>query len=127
MQKISQMEINKDMGIYQQVKTLDKLRTQEELDTEEIARQKHLKADTSYQYQLEGYLKRQPRLDLKKSVGNYNYEQFREYTALYEEAKLKDDEETRQFYKMVKYARLNLDKNDKSAVSFAKKYRLDLI
>ena len=46
---------------------------------------------------------------------------------MYEEAKLKDDEETRQFYKLVKYARLNLDKNDKSAVSFAKKYRLDLI
>jgi len=28
---------------------------------------------------------------------------------------------------MVKYARLNADKGDKSAVSFAKKYRLDLI
>ena len=72
-------------------------------------------------------MKRQPRLDLKKSVGNYNYEQFREYTELYEEAKKKDDEELRQFYKMVKYARLNADKNDKSAISFAKKYRLDLI
>ncbi len=33
----------------------------------------------------------------------------------------------RQFYKMVKYARLNADKNDKSAIAFAKKYRLDLI
>lgn len=28
---------------------------------------------------------------------------------------------------MVKYARLNADKNDKSAIAFAKKYRLDLI
>jgi hypothetical protein len=28
---------------------------------------------------------------------------------------------------MVKYARLNADKGDKSALSFAKKYRLDLI
>jgi hypothetical protein len=81
----------------------------------------------SYQYELEGYMKRQPRVDLKKDVGNYNYEQFREYTALYEESKKKDDEELRQFYKMVKYARLNKDKNDKSAMAFAKKYRLDLI
>jgi hypothetical protein len=72
-------------------------------------------------------MKRQPRLDLKKHVGNYNYEQFREYTAIYDEAKKKDTEELRQFYKMVKYARLNQDKNDKSAISFAKKYNLDLI
>jgi hypothetical protein len=28
---------------------------------------------------------------------------------------------------MVKYAKLNQDKNDKSAIAFAKKYRLDLI
>jgi hypothetical protein len=82
-----------------------------------------LKADTSYQYELEGYMKRQPRLDLSKL--NYNREQFREYTALYEEAKVKDDEQTRQFFKMVKYARLNT--NDKSSIAFAKKYRLDLI
>ena len=100
--------------------------TQEELEAKEAARVKHLKSDTSYQYELEGYMKRQPRLDLKK-VGNYNYEQFREYTELYDAAKKMDDEETRQFYKMVKYARLNVDKNDKSAISFAKKFRLDLI
>jgi hypothetical protein len=62
-------------------------------------------------------------LDLGKV--NYNREQFREYTALYEEAKKKDDEETRQFFKMVKYARLNT--TDKSSIAFAKKYRLDLI
>lgn len=55
-------------------------------------------ADTSYQYELEGYMKRQPRLDLKKHVGNYNYEQFREYTALYDEAKLRDDAEIKHFY-----------------------------
>jgi len=97
------------------------------MDADKAAKDVKLNADTSYKYELEGYMKRQPRLDLKKSVGNYNYEQFREYTELYEEAKIKDDEELRQFYKMVKYARLNADKNDKSAISFAKKYRLDLI
>lgn len=72
-------------------------------------------------------MQRQPRLDLKKHVGNYNYEQFREYTALYEKAKKRDTEELRQFYKMVKYARLNKDKGDGSAMAFAKRFNLDLI
>ena len=72
-------------------------------------------------------MKRQPRLDLKKHVGNYNYEQFREYTALYDEAKLRDDAEIKHFYQMVKYAKLNVGKGDKHAVEFAKKYRLELI
>lgn len=66
---------------------------------------------------------RQPRLDITKL--QYNYEQFREYTALYEEAKKKDDKESRQFYKMVKYSLANKDKL--AAIAFAKKFRLDLI
>ena len=33
----------------------------------------------------------------------------------------------RNFYKMVKYTKLNLEKGDRSAVSFAKKFRMDLI
>lgn len=46
---------------------------------------------------------------------------------MYERAKAKDREELRQFYKMVKYSLANKDKNDKSAISFANKFRLDLI
>jgi hypothetical protein len=61
------------------------------------------------------------------SMYNYNYEQFKQYTALYEEAKKKDTEELRQFYKMVKYSQAYKDKGDKSAIAFAKKFRLDLI
>lgn len=68
---------------------------------------------------------RQPRLDLSKL--QYNYEQFREYTALYEEAKKKDDKESREFYKMVKYSLANKDKGNAAAIAFAKKFRLDLI
>ena len=64
---------------------------------------------------------------MKKHVGNYNYEQFKEYTALYEKSKKKDTEEVRQFYKMVKYSRLNKDKGDGSAMAFARKFDLDLI
>jgi hypothetical protein len=37
-------------------------------------KEKQLLEDIGYQYEREGYLKRQPRLDLKKDVGNYNYE-----------------------------------------------------
>lgn len=44
--------------------------------------------DTSYDYEREGYMKRQPRLDLSKY--NYNFEQFSQYTQLYEQAKKKD-------------------------------------
>lgn len=113
--------------MYTNVKDIDHLKTQDEIDFEAVDKERKLKADLSYQYELEGYMKRQPRLDLKKTVGNYNYEQFREYTELYEEAKKKDDEDLKQFYKMVKYTKLNADKGDKSAMSFAKKYRVDLI
>jgi hypothetical protein len=101
--------------MYDGVKNLDQLKTQEEKDADEALHRKRVEGDTSYLYELEGYMKRQPRLDLKKTVGNYNYEQFKEYTALYDDAKKKDTEDLRQFYKMVKYARLNADKGDKSA------------
>jgi hypothetical protein len=70
-------------------------------------------------------MQRQPRVDLTKY--NYNYEQFRKFTQLYEEAKKKDHEELRYFYKMVKYAKAKEGKNDGYAVNFAKKFRLDLI
>ena len=73
MQREAHEEINKDQGMYQQIKNLGQIMTNEEIEANEAARQKHLVADTSYQYELEGYMKRQPRLDLKK-VGNYNYE-----------------------------------------------------
>lgn len=92
-QKIAQEEWNKDLPQYAGVQTLDSLKTNEDLAHDEEEKQRALRADLSYQYQLEGYMKRQPRLDLKKDVGNYNYEQFREYTSLYESAKKKDDEE----------------------------------
>lgn len=71
-QQEAKQEINKDFSIYSQVKDLKEIKTAEQLEKEEAARQKYLKADTSYQYELEGYLKRQPRLDLSKV--NYNRE-----------------------------------------------------
>lgn len=95
MQKIAHDEHNKRFPGYEVLKTLDRLKTEEELSLEEAEKQRSLRSDMSYQYELEGYMKRQPRVDLKRDVGNYNYEQFREYTELYEESKAKDDEERR--------------------------------
>lgn len=100
-------------GWYDQVKNIDRLFTHEELETIEMKKEKQRLADTSYQYELKDYMKRQPRLDL--SSYNYNYEQFKEYTRIYGDAKKKDQEELRQFYKMVKYSRENKDKGDKIA------------
>lgn len=50
-------------------------------------------SSTEYQYELKDYLKRQPRLDLSKY--NYNREQFKAYTQLYDSAKKKDHESLR--------------------------------
>ena len=117
-QKETHTDDNKDVyDMYDKVKNLKKLVTNEQL---EKAKEKadYFKNDTTgdlaYQYEKEGYMKRQPRTDLSKH--NYNHEQFKEYTTLYEEASRKDKEELRYFYKMVKYARVNVDKGDKSAV-----------
>jgi len=121
MQQEAHVEVSRSLeNMYEGVQHLDQLKTQEEKDYDAFLHKRNVDADTSYLYELEGYMLRQPRLDLKKTVGNYNYEQFREYTSLYDEAKKKDTEELRQFYKMVKYARLNAEKGDKSALSFAK-------
>lgn len=108
---------------------MKKLLTNEEKEeaNEKIAQQR-LDAEKPfgfYDYERTGYMTRQPRLDLSKY--NYNYEQFKQYTSLYEEARAKDKEGLRQFYKMVKYSLAYKDKGDQSALSFAKRFRLDLI
>ena len=68
---------------------------------------------------------RQPRVDISRY--NYNFEQFKQFTQTYEKARAKDKEELRQFYKMVKYAKAFEGKDDRAAVNFATKFRLDLI
>lgn len=34
---------------------------------------------------------------------NFNFEQFKEYTAMYEQARVKDEHDSKEFYKLVKY------------------------
>ena len=81
--------------------------------------------DRIFNYEKEGYMKRQPRFDLSKH--SYNYEQFREFTKLYEDAWRKDRTQLTKFYKMVNYVKANPDSKDTAAVNFRKKYFIDLI
>jgi len=53
-------------------------------------------------------MRRQPRVDISKS-GNYNFEQFRRYTQVYEEAKKKDEAKSEKFYKLTKYVMKHKD------------------
>ena len=65
---------------------------------------------------------------------NYNFEQFREFTAMYEQARVKDEKDSKEFYRMVKYVLARTDDNGKPkdqgnliVRDFLSKYQLDLI
>jgi len=60
----------------------------EELEHIEKQKDRRRLGDIGFEYEKEGYMKRQPRSDISKQ--NYNYEQFREFTKFHREAKQKD-------------------------------------
>jgi len=60
------------------------------------------------------YFRRQPRTDLSKH--SYNYEQFYRYTKMFREAKDKDQQVSKKFYKLVKYVQANSDKHEDNLV-----------
>lgn len=72
-------------------------------------------------------MKRQPRTNLREK--NFNFEQFNEYATIYEDARIKDETRSKDFYKLVKYVLKNKDKGNKNLVvrDFMRKFRLDLI
>lgn len=113
------------MPFYEQVKNLKKLETNEEKLAKSDLIELQKKADTSFQYEREGYMSRQPRVDLTQY--NYNFEQFKEYTTLYERSKKKDTDDLTAFYKMVKYVNENVATGDQRAVALSLKFRFDLI
>jgi len=80
-------------------------------------------------YEITDYMKRQPRLDLRSR--NFNFEEYRRYVEMYEDARTKDEAESKNFYKLVKYvlARKGTPEESKNAVvvEFLKKYHLELI
>ena len=46
---------------------------------------------------------------------------------MYERSKKKDDRDSKNFYKMVKYSLERAENGDRASKAFAKKYRIDLI
>ena len=56
------------------------------------------------------YMRRQPRVDLSKL--SYNFEQFDGYSTKLWEAKMQDDEKSQKFYKLVKYVKAKVEKNE---------------
>ena len=70
-------------------------------------------------------------MDLR--VKNFNFEEFRRYTQIYERARVRDEEKSTEFYKMVKYVQAKLKEDPESlrtnavVKDFAKVYRADLI
>jgi hypothetical protein len=83
-------------------------------------------------YEQKGYMSRQPRANVRSL--NYNFEQFRQYTAMYETARKKDEKNSEDFYRMVKYVAAKTDDNGKAldktnliVRDFLRKYDLNLI
>jgi hypothetical protein len=75
MQQVAHTDVNQTLdGMYKQVKNLEALETNEEKEIKQALKEKAIEADSKDKYEPLGYMQRQPRLDLKKSVGNYNYE-----------------------------------------------------
>lgn len=96
---------------YEQVKDLKQLLVDAE---KELNAQKHEHAKKKDIVSMENllreagdYFKRQPRVDLKTQ--NYNFEQFRRFTEMFEGAAEKDRVKSEKFYKLVKYVKANIN------------------
>jgi len=82
-------------------------------------------------YEQVGYMSRQPRINMRNK--NYNFEQFREFTAMYETARVKDEKDSENFYRLVKYVIAKTedgkatDKSNMIVRDFLRKYDLNLI
>lgn len=62
---------------------------------------------------------------------NFNFEQYRSYIEMYEDAREKDEEDSKNFYKLVKYVLSKKDTREAQTnlvvKEFLKKYHIDLI
>jgi len=77
-------------------------------------------------------MSRQPRSNVREQ--NYNFEQFKEYTSMYETARVKDEHNSQEFYRLVKYVTTKCDETGKPKDNsnlvvrdFLRKYDLNLI
>mmetsp|Transcript_6808 Transcript_6808/g.11473 ORF Transcript_6808/g.11473 Transcript_6808/m.11473 type:complete len:432 (+) Transcript_6808:297-1592(+) len=121
-------------GRPEMLRGLSKLMTNEEKEALQAEKDELIRVGDNIEgeYSHEGYMKRQPRFDLK--AVNYNIEEFRQFTQIYERSKKKDDEESLSFYKMAKYVKNKLATATRDQINadmivrdFAAKYRVDLI
>lgn len=126
--KIRDFELELEMNYkdsdprYQKHKGLDELLTNEQV-REKQARIEFLREHhDEFDFDKSDYMERQPRVQKLK---NYNFEQYRQYTKLFNEAKAKDDKELRNFYKTLQYAKENPETT--IARTFLKKYETDKI
>jgi len=117
------------------VKNLEKLMTNEEKEEYRLyveTQQKH-QTNVKGDFDWTGYMNRQPRMDLRTK--NFNFEAHERYTSIYEQARQKDEENSTQFYKLVKYVKNQLENSGDSRAAqrnlvvrdFLNKYRIDLI
>jgi hypothetical protein len=113
----SRLEENRAFrGYYEQIKLVNKVLTdqdkEKELEHKEFLEAPEVIEQENFIREEGDYMRRQPRVDLKKH-GNYNFEQFRRFTEVYEDAREKDDRKSREFYRLTKYVKENIEnKND---------------
>lgn len=116
---------------HDRVKNLDRLLTDEEIALREQAKEDNVRQPVNdpNNYELTNYMKRQPRMDLR--VRNFNFEEYKPYIEMYEDSRTKDEEDSKNFYKLVKYvlARKGTDeeRTNSTVKEFLKKYHVDLI
>lgn len=94
-------------GYYSQIKNLQTLKTDEEKAADqrlfEISKNEQIVTQAELVREDGDYMRRQPRIDHSKL--SYNFEQFRDYTKFFKEAKARDDQASQKFYKLVKYVK----------------------
>ena len=87
-------------------------------------------------YELHNYMVRQPRAKLDNYT--FNFEEYGKYTEMYRKARVIDEDQTKDFYKLVKYLKSTKEEQDKAAgenktkmanlsADFLRRYKLDLI
>lgn len=129
---LTNTEANRNFeGRYDKVKNIKYLKTNEELAEAKAKQDLRISQPNNdpNNYEFTDYMKRQPRMDLR--TRNFNFEAYHPYIKMYEDSRVKDEEDSNNFYKLVKYVKARKGTNEELTNStvkeFLKKYRVDLI
>eukprot|EP00356_Strombidium_inclinatum_P003886 CAMPEP_0170495566 /NCGR_PEP_ID=MMETSP0208-20121228/17279_1 /TAXON_ID=197538 /ORGANISM="Strombidium inclinatum, Strain S3" /LENGTH=431 /DNA_ID=CAMNT_0010771849 /DNA_START=98 /DNA_END=1389 /DNA_ORIENTATION=- len=120
---------------WNQVKDLEELQTNEQKQEDEdfMELRTNQRENELGDFDWTGYMTRQPRYNHRAK--NFNFEDFYRFTQTYEQARELDEENSKQFYKLVKYVKNQLANSEDPRIAqrnlvvrdFLKKYRIDLI